>query len=152
MQLFYNLVFVPTGRILPQSLTGVSIAKQINDFGMVLGCVQHYSASPFVCQQDSDVPVSFEWCQGLLFLSCAFALARAADTLKLSRRCSASVSASLLFLMADSLAVMRSAAGICSGATAKCSPLARMSFSDWVTRAFLDRWMPYIIWFKDSSI
>ena len=41
---------------------------------------------------------------------CAFALARAAGTFNHS--CSAAVSASLLFLLADSIAVMRSATGI----------------------------------------
>ena len=46
----------------------------------------------------------------------AFALERMADSFNHS--CSASVSASLLFLMADSVAVMRSTTGICSGATA----------------------------------
>ena len=35
----------------------------------------------------------------------------------------------LLFLMADSDAVMRSSTGICSGVTAKFGPLARTSFS-----------------------
>ena len=61
----------------------------------------------------------------------AVALARVADTL--TRSCSASVSASLLFLVADSIAVMRSTTGICSGATAKFSPLARTSFSGLVS-------------------
>ena len=34
--------------------------------------------------------------------------------------------------MADSVAVMRSTTGFCSGATANFSPLTRTSFSGWV--------------------
>ena len=61
----------------------------------------------------------------------AFAFARVADTFNCS--CSASVSANLLFLMADSVAAIRSTTSMCSGANAKFSPLARTSFSGWVS-------------------
>ena len=66
----------------------------------------------FVCKQSRKTVV---WVG-------AFSLAIVADTLNHSS--SASVSANLLFLMADYVAVMRSTSGICSGATAKFSPLA----------------------------
>ena len=48
------------------------------------------------------------------------------------------MSACLLFLMADSTAVMRSTTGICSGATAKFSHLTTTSFSGWVS-SLLDK-------------
>lgn len=70
--------------------------------------------SSFVSRQDGDV--CLEWCQCCPFLSWvvrleggAFALVSTADTFSL--RCSASVSISLWFLMADSTAMMRSTAG-----------------------------------------
>ena len=48
---------------------------------------------------------------------CTFEQARVADTLNCI--CSASDSANLLFLMADSVAVRNFSTGICSGVTAK---------------------------------
>ena len=61
----------------------------------------------------------------------AFALTWAADTF--NRSCSATVSANLLFLMPDSVAVMRSTPGICFGITAKFSSLVRTSLPGWVS-------------------
>lgn len=61
--------FVATGRISPKSLIGVSVTKQMSDFGVVTHCVQHYCASMFVCGQGGNVPVFFGWYQGLPFVS-----------------------------------------------------------------------------------
>ena len=37
--IFYKILFVATGRLLPQWLIGVSITKQIGDFGVVVHLV-----------------------------------------------------------------------------------------------------------------
>ena len=60
LQMFYNLIFVATGRIPPQCLMGVSITKQISDFDVGVHCVLHHNTSPFVCRPDGDVLASFE--------------------------------------------------------------------------------------------
>ena len=67
MQIFYNL-FCSYWHV--RSHLNISKMKQINDFGVVVHCVKHYSACPFVCRQDGDILVSLEWCIDLPFLSC----------------------------------------------------------------------------------